>query len=210
MTIFANGFYPGEIKPDTTVAGCIDIFENVWPDPKKTIQLVEQQCALADSGVTWVKASTSKGGQNQNHRTNKHLSVSEAGMLYNNPIFQNIHNQFYMLLLAATIPHAERNGIGDFLYHEGYNMLKYSGGEEYKAHYDTAGDLGRIISAVCYLNDDYVGGELEFPRFNVKIKPQSGMLIIFPSSYPYVHIAHPIKEGIKYSLVTWIRDKPII
>jgi predicted 2-oxoglutarate/Fe(II)-dependent dioxygenase YbiX len=208
MTVFHNGFFPGELKPNATVAGCIDIFENAWPNPNKTIELVEQQCSLADSGVTWSKASTFNSGQHQDYRTNRSLSVSEAGMLYNNPVFQNIHNQYYMMLLAASIPYADRHNIGSNLYHEGYNMLKYSGGEEYKQHYDTSGILGRVVSAICYLNNDYSGGELEFPNFNVRIKPEPGMLILFPSSYPYAHIAHPVESGIKYAIVTWIRDQP--
>ena len=68
-------------------------------------------------------------------------------------------------------------------------------------------DVSRQVSCVCYLNDDYQGGELEFPNFKVKIKPEQGMLILFPSSFPYLHIAHPITQGIKYTLVTWLRDK---
>lgn len=209
MTIFYQGIFPGELKPDATVAGCIDIFENAWPHPQKTIELAEQQCSLANSGVTWAKASTFTGGQHQNYRTNRSLSVSEAGMLYNNPIFQNIHNQFYMMLLAASIPYSDRYNLGVNLYHEGYNLLKYYEGEEYKAHYDTSGTMGRIISAICYLNNNFIGGELEFPNFNLKIKPEPGMLILFPSSYPYLHIAHPVTTGEKYALVTWIRDQPV-
>jgi predicted 2-oxoglutarate/Fe(II)-dependent dioxygenase YbiX len=69
--------------------------------------------------------------------------------------------------------------------------------------------MARCVSALCYLNDDYEGGELEFTNFNVKIKPLPGMLILFPSNYAYRHVAHPIKSGTKYSLVTWIRDRKI-
>jgi predicted 2-oxoglutarate/Fe(II)-dependent dioxygenase YbiX len=209
MTIFNNGFFPGELKPNTTVAGCIDIFENVWPTPAKTIELVEEQCSIADSGATWTKAATSNAGQHQDYRTNRLLSISELGMLYNNPVFQNIHNQYYMMLLAASIPYANRYNIGSSLFHEGYNLLKYSNGEEYKPHYDTSGTMNRIISAICYLNNDFQGGELEFPNFNLKIKPEPGMLILFPSSYPYMHIAHPVTQGNKYAIVTWIRDTPV-
>jgi len=69
--------------------------------------------------------------------------------------------------------------------------------------------MGRSISALCYLNSDYEGGEIEFVNFGVKIKPESGMMILFPSNYAYMHIAHPVISGIKYALVTWIRDRMI-
>jgi predicted 2-oxoglutarate/Fe(II)-dependent dioxygenase YbiX len=113
-----------------------------------------------------------------------------------------------MLLLAATIPYARKHDI-DELYHEGYNMLRYSTGQEYKAHADGGTGLGRAISAIVYLNDDYEGGEVEFVNFGVKIKPKPGMLLLFPSTYPYTHVAHPVKDGIKYAIVTWIHDRPL-
>jgi predicted 2-oxoglutarate/Fe(II)-dependent dioxygenase YbiX len=209
MTNFYNGFFPGDLKPDETVAGCIDIFENVWPSPGDTIKLAEQQCADPDSGAAWIKAATFHGGQYQDYRTNKSLLVSELAMLYNNPVLQNIHNQFYMILLAAIDLYNKKHNIANTLYHEAYSLLKYSGGEEYKSHFDTSGVMGRAVSAICYLNNDYEGGELEFPNFNIKIKPEPGMLILFPSSYPYTHIAHPVTSGTKYALVTWLRDVPV-
>jgi predicted 2-oxoglutarate/Fe(II)-dependent dioxygenase YbiX len=60
-----------------------------------------------------------------------------------------------------------------------------------------------------YLNDDYEGGEVEFVNFGIKIKPQPGMLLLFPSTYPYAHIAHPVTSGVKYAIVTWIHDRPL-
>ena len=95
------------------------------------------------------------------------------------------------------------------LYHEEYGCIKYATGTEYKAHYDSGTEMGRIISALVYLNDDYEGGELEFPWFGIKIKPKAGMLILFPSNFAYRHIAHPVKSGTKYALVTWIRDRQV-
>ena len=209
MTIFCNGLFPGELKPSTTVGGCIEIFENAWPNPANTIQMLEAECAKPDSGVAWTKATTFGDGNRQNYRTNMHVGVSECSRVYNNAVCQNVHNQFYMMLLAASIPYAERHGINEGLYHEGYNVLKYSQNQEYKAHYDGTTSIGRIISAICYLNNDYEGGELEFPNYNIKIKPQAGMLIIFPSNFAYRHIAHPTVAGTKYALVTWITDRPI-
>jgi predicted 2-oxoglutarate/Fe(II)-dependent dioxygenase YbiX len=127
--------------------------------------------------------------------------------LTGNQTLQNIHNQFYTLLLSSSNSYAARYAIDEPFWHEQYHILKYGPGEEYKAHYDGFTGMGRCLSAICYLNDDYEGGEIEFVNFKVKIKPQPGMLIIFPSNYAYRHIAHPIKSGTKYALVTWIKDR---
>lgn len=208
MAIQVNGFYPGAIAPDSTVAGCIDIFKNVWPDTKGTIELVENECSNPSSGMTWKKATTVGSGVFQSKRTNYHLGVSQAALEEDNVLAQSIHNQMYMLLLAATVPYMKKHDI-DYLYHEGYNMLKYSTGQEYKAHADGFSSSGRCVSAIIYLNDDYEGGEVEFVNFGVKIKPEPGMLLLFPSTFPYTHIAHPVKDGTKYALVTWLRDRVV-
>ena len=207
MALNINGFFPGELTPDATVAGCINIFENVWPDPKDTILKVEKECLTPDSGAYWARAETVGRGPYQDARTNKLLPVSELANVSNNLLLQNIHNQFYTILLAAVDPYAKRYGIEETFYHEGYNLLKYNSGQQYKKHYDGGTKIGRAISAVIYLNENYEGGELEFPNFNVKIKPEAGMLVLFPSNFAYAHVAHPVTSGTKYALVTWIRDQ---
>lgn len=202
-----NGFFPGEIQPDAVVAGCVEVYENVWPNPEETINLLEQQCADPYSGMFWERASTIGDGTNQSHRTNFLCEITTHASVANNPVAQNIHNQFHMLLLASTLGYQDRYKLHKPLMHEGYQILRYGEGQEYKPHFDGgSSDVSRQVSCICYLNDNYEGGELEFPNFGVKIKPEAGMLILFPSSYPYLHHAHSIKNGVKYNLVTWLRD----
>lgn len=201
-----NGLFPGKLFPTTTLGGCIDVFEDVWPNPQETIDLVEFECSKSDSGLFWRKAHTIGAGANQNLRTNYDLGITNSALDTGNVIAQNVHNQMNLLLLAATIPYAEKHDIHE-LYHEAYNMLKYSTGQEYKAHADGFSNTGRCVSAIIYLNDNYEGGHVEFVNFGIKIKPKPGMLLLFPSTYPYSHIAHPVISGTKYALVTWIKDR---
>jgi predicted 2-oxoglutarate/Fe(II)-dependent dioxygenase YbiX len=210
MAIKINGFFPGEVQPTTVVGGSIAIFKKILPSPEILIEMAEQECNDPDSGIYWERAGTVNQGAFQAFRTNKLLSVSFQADINNNSVLQTIHNQFYMMLLATSIPYARQFGIQEELWHENYCLLKYNEGEEYKKHYDGGTALGRSISAICYLNDDYEGGEIEFTNFGIKIKPEAGTLILFPSSYPYAHIAHPVTKGTKYALVTWIRDQKFI
>jgi len=208
MTMQVNGLFPGELYPDATVGGCIDIFENAWPSPLETIDLVEQECSNPNSGMSWLRAETIGQGINQQARTNYNLGITYSARAAGNALAQNIHNQMYLLLLASTIPYAKKHQIPEMI-HEDYQMLRYSTGQEYKAHADGGTDIGRSISAIVYLNDDYEGGEIEFVNFGIKIKPEPGMLILFPSNYPYAHIAHPVTKGTKYAIVTWIKDRQL-
>lgn len=203
------GLFPGELKADATVAGCIDIFENVWPNPAETIAMIERECMDVDSGVNWQRSGTVGQGPFQSARTNYDLGITWLAQTIGNKVMKDIHNQYYFLLLAALGPYSQKYSIKEPLYHEHYNILKYQNGQEYKEHYDGGTGLGRTISAVCYLNDNYEGGHIEFPNYNIKIKPEPGMLILFPSNYAYRHIAHPVTAGTKYALVTWIHDRPV-
>lgn len=38
------------------------------------------------------------------------------------------------------------------------------------------------ISALIYINDDYLGGEINFPEYGIEIKPKSNDLIVFSGS----------------------------
>jgi len=207
MARMINGIFPGVLNPTTTIAGCIEIYENVWPDPQGTIDRVEREVRNELSDAHWEKATTIGLGADQNIRTNKHLNITYQGRANNNPVFQHVHNQFNALLMATSIPYNERYHINEPFWHEDYNLLKYSSNQQYHRHYDGASASGRVVSAICYLNNNYEGGELEFPNFGVSITPQPGMLILFPSNYAYAHIAHPIISGLKYAIVTWIRDR---
>ena len=206
MSNIINGFFPGMLQPNTVIAGCINVYENAWPNPEETIAAIENECANPDSPAAWFRAETIGQGTFQTARTNLNMGITDLAFQQQNTLMKNLHNQFNMLLLASTQSYVARYGIHDGLAHEPYNILKYSGGQEYKSHYDGGSATGRCISALVYLNNNYEGGELEFPNFGIKIKPEPGMLILFPSNFAYSHIAHPVSNGTKYALVTWIRD----
>lgn len=87
-------------------------------------------------------------------------------------------------------------------YYEVFNYVKYEGtGKHFAIHADHGPAYVTTISAVAYLNDDYVGGEIVFPRFNLRIKPEAGDIVVFPSTFIYEHSSEPIIEGNKYSIV---------
>jgi len=59
-----------------------------------------------------------------------------------------------------------------------------------------------ILSIVGVLNDNYKGGEfIMFDDYEIKFKV--GDLIIFPSVFLYPHLVKPIKQGTRYSFVSW-------
>lgn len=72
-------------------------------------------------------------------------------------------------------------------------------------HVDSDGDPHIKYAAIAYVNDDYNGGNLLFPKLNLKIKPEKHSLIIFPSSKLYLHgVEPPLAGPLRYVLPTFI------
>lgn len=90
-------------------------------------------------------------------------------------------------------------------WHDSYGILKYGPGQKITNHIDDNQMAHRRISIVYYLNDEYTGGEIVFPRFDVNYKPVANELLVFPSAYVYNHSVLPVVEGTRYSVVSWLR-----
>lgn len=56
-------------------------------------------------------------------------------------------------------------------------------------------------SAILYLNDEYDGGEIEFPLHNIKIKPEPGTLIFFKGDMNFPHLVNKVISGERMNLV---------
>jgi hypothetical protein len=55
------------------------------------------------------------------------------------------------------------------------------------------------LASLFYLNDDYKGGELYFPKQNIQFKPKPGAAYFFPGDMNYIHGVTEIKSGIRYT-----------
>lgn len=121
--------------------------------------------------------------------------------LYRN-IVKNIINPFYDIKIKdSEIP----------------QVLRYEPGGHYNPHVDGQslwrapdGDIfwrkstDRDLSTVIFLNDDFTGGDFVFPEFRLRIRPEPGLLICFPSTYEYLHGVEPVLTGTRYSIVNWM------
>jgi hypothetical protein len=112
------------------------------------------------------------------------------------------YDEIYNALKSCVDDYCRYWGI-NVTYYEVFNFVKYEGeGKEFKVHADDGPAYKAAVSAVIYLNEDYEGGEIAFPRMdNLIIKPSLGDIAIFPSNYIYEHASLPIKSGIKYCVV---------
>lgn len=130
------------------------------------------------------------------------ISTKNLGPRNNaNADLYDMHEATFQALRKATEDYGRTWGVG-ILFFESFNYVKYDGpGTRFKIHADHGPSYISTTSVVAYVNDDYEGGEIYFPRFDVKIKPQAGDIVVFPSTYVYEHSSEDIISGTKYSVV---------
>jgi len=71
----------------------------------------------------------------------------------------------------------------------------------------------RWKTAIMYLNDDYEGGETQFPSLDVTISGKQGDVLTWTNlnkngspNTDTLHAGLPVTKGTKYIVVTWIRQ----
>jgi prolyl 4-hydroxylase len=100
----------------------------------------------------------------------------------------------------------------------GIQILKYTTGQEYKAHFDffssssKAAKNNRISTIIMYLNDVEHGGETFFPKLNFSVSPRKGMAVYFEYFYNNknineltLHGGAPVITGEKWVATQWMR-----
>lgn len=76
-------------------------------------------------------------------------------------------------------------------------FLHYKENHEFPSHFDSV--FGKqTVTVIAYLNDDYEGGILSYPKHHLSFNPMKGSLVIHPASFAYPHISSKITKGEKF------------
>jgi hypothetical protein len=87
-------------------------------------------------------------------------------------------------------------------------VIRYrtTGQRKLAVHHDSS-----VVSGGVKLNDNYVGGELYFPRYNItNVDVPIGKVLLFPGQVTHSHESKELLDGTKYSLVMWTGGAPLI
>lgn len=114
----------------------------------------------------------------------------------------DMHESIFRAVKTCVDDYGRYWGVGIQSY-EAFNFVKYDGaGTHFKIHADHGPTYVTTVSIVVYLNDDYEGGEIWFPRLdNLSVKPKAGDIVVFPSTYIYEHASQDMISGTKYAVV---------
>ncbi len=89
------------------------------------------------------------------------------------------------------------------LYPHVVGFYKYFPGKGMGVHSDIMDDNCKDceLSAVFYLNEEYSGGQIYFPKLNVEIKPITGSVVFYPAHLlEFDHGVRPISTGYRYAI----------
>lgn len=86
------------------------------------------------------------------------------------------------------------------------SALIYNEGDDFKYHYDQyveASSFNKILAVSLQINDDYEGGEFDFPCIGKSYKLKPGSIIIFPTTWMFYHAIKPITSGVRHAFIIW-------
>jgi hypothetical protein len=96
----------------------------------------------------------------------------------------------------------------------GYHTQKWEPGAYARLHSDNTDEHGNSgpfarsrYAAFLYLNDSFEGGLLKFPKNDVEIKPQTGLLAVFDGGFDNMHEVTLIESGVRYTIGSFWDDR---
>jgi hypothetical protein len=120
--------------------------------------------------------------------------------LNENPSFKNenqnttaIYKHFNNSKIACSVFMLQRYIMneGRYIYHNDFSV-------------DFKNKKNRIITYLWYLNDVEEGGETDFPDINIKVKPETGKLVLFPATWDFPHCGKMPISSNKYIVTGWL------
>jgi hypothetical protein len=196
------------------IAPGIVVYSDVIPDSEHLYKDLEE--GMASIGLEWLGAGVKSGVdedamQNTKIRDTQTLGVTYLGKIesidgldLNSVFLTTLNNIFFEHFDPVEKDYENSFGVVSG-WHDTYGILKYGKGQHFLNHIDDHPSYHRRISTVYYLNDNYTGGEINFPRFGITFKPKANQMIVFPSTYVYNHSVSPVIEGERYAVVSWLK-----
>jgi prolyl 4-hydroxylase len=137
-------------------------------------------------------------------------SIRDADMSGFPPLTEDLVIQEINACIAAA-------SATDKAWGEPLTILRYQPGQQYRPHHDGHGgspEAMRHWTALIWLNDEYEGGETDFPDVGVRVKGGVGDLLLFHNvtddglpDKRMMHAGLPVRSGVKWMASRWIRGR---
>ena len=147
----------------------------------------------------WIKNNTPEKDPSGNTPF-EYLSAAKSDDAEIRKIFDELQIKLYQTIKTKFLISVYQENIAD--------VMVYKTGDFLPEHIDNmneqkiltpTGYASRDISSTIYFNDNYLGGEIFFPKQELKIKPSAGSVVMFPSHDSYPHLVFPVLTGVRYA-----------
>lgn len=108
---------------------------------------------------------------------------------------------FVSLLRGHVARYLEAYKVHELFLSDNCYIARYKTGEGHPLHHDfTLAKTGvtDLVAVVLFLNADFEGGGLHFPRQNLTVQEIPGRLVLFPTSYTHPHEVRTVTSGDRY------------
>lgn len=174
----------------------IHTFKNVV-DPEVAAAIVE----FADSLEQWSEDMGTNSNRLAPMDVEGYIRLNNPGLL-SKPVYDAISEiiedvaliveDTFNVKVARPLPTIMRMGVGAG---QGEHFDKLNDHYVYSDPIVTDYDL----TAVIYYNDNFTGGELNFPQHDYMITPETGMVVTYPGDRYHSHEVKEVKSGVRYT-----------
>jgi len=183
----------------------IVIYEN-FISPEECSKIIKLLDKVAEKGtMTWMPISFYESYSSVLPQDDD-PEIEEEGLPGN--IFSSIKDGF--IQAVASVHSIDPKTVVQI----GYHTQKWEPGAYARIHSDNTDEHGNTgpfarsrYAAFLYLNDDFSGGLLKFPKQNIEISPKVGMLAAFDGGFNNMHEVTLIESGIRYTIGSFWDDR---
>jgi hypothetical protein len=183
----------------------IVVYEN-FLTPEESAKIVEVLDKVAANGtLTWMPISFYESYSSTLPQEGD-PEIAESGLPLD--IFAQIKTK--IIEAVASVHDLDPKTIVEI----GYHTQKWEPGAYARVHSDNTDEHGNSgpfarsrYAAFLYLNDDFSGGLLKFPKQDLEIAPKVGMLAAFDGGFNNMHEVTLIESGVRYTIGSFWDDR---
>lgn len=126
--------------------------------------------------------------------------VDKNATITDSSVLNSINDRLFALF--EKLPDLDLQGVG--------SIQRQYEGVSLSYHVDSLSNPLVVFACVLYINDDFTGGALHFPKIDVTYQPEKRALIVFPSDEDYLHGVLPVGPGpTRYALPAFVNKRVV-
>ena len=153
-------------------------------------------------------SGTTTGGNNIDNKDRTDISISPYELnLPGNEIFRTYIDSLFECYKDYNLDWPFLSVMVDKLEIGTFNIGKYLPGQHFqKLHTErtSLNTLHRLFAFMTYLNDVEEGGSTYFAHYDLNVRPQKGLTLIWPAEWTHAHKGNKLIRGYKYIITGWL------